>query len=163
MEIVIDLKNYTKTDSFFNRTAARGIIRKGDKYLLIRSRYGDCKFPGGGVEEGEEYADTLIREVREETGYIVKPETIRDYGTALEKRAGETADVMIMKSYYYLCDVDENTADRDLDEYEAEYGYNVIWSNLDEAVDMNRKVTDLEKCPWVVRDTKVMEYLMENE
>ena len=79
------------------------------------------------------------------------------------RKAGETADVMIMKSYYYLCEVDENTADRDLDEYEAEYGYNVIWSNLDEAVDMNRKVTDLEKCPWVVRDTKVMEYLMENE
>ena len=60
-DITVEMvKNYTKTDSFFNRTAARGIIRKGDKYLLIRSRYGDCKFPGGGVEEGEEYTYMVL-------------------------------------------------------------------------------------------------------
>lgn len=163
MDIVIDLKNYTKTDSFFNRTAARGIIRNGDKYLMIRSHYGDYKFPGGGVEEGEELTDTLVREVKEETGYIVKPETINLYGTALEKRAGETADVMIMRSHYYLCDIEDDMTDRALDDYEEEYGYNVIWTTLKEAADKNKMVSDLERCPWVVRDTKVMEYIMENE
>ena len=163
MDIVIDLKNYTKNDTFFNRTAARGIIRRDDKYLMIKSKYGDYKFPGGGVEEGEALTDTLVREVREETGYIVKPETVKLYGTALEKRAGETADVMIMKSHYYMCDVTDVVTDRELDDYEAEYGYNIIWITLKDAADKNRMVSDLEKCPWVIRDTKVMEYLMENE
>lgn len=48
MEITIDLKNYNSENSIFKRSAARGIISKGDKYLLIYSKYGDYKFPGGG-------------------------------------------------------------------------------------------------------------------
>ena len=68
MHITIDLNNYTKTDSFFNRFAARGIICRGDRYLMIHGKNGDYKFPGGGMEEGESFEKTLIREVSEETG-----------------------------------------------------------------------------------------------
>ena len=160
MDIVIDMNNYTKTDTIFNRVAARGIIHHEDKYLLIFSRYGDYKFPGGGVEKGEELTDTLIREVHEETGYNVIADSIVKFGKVLEKRAGMKEDLMIMESYYFTCDVTEDAGARDLDDYEAEYDYQVVWTTLEEAIARNRKVTDLETCPWVVRDTKVMEEIL---
>ena len=52
-ELVIDLKDYKEDAKVFKRTAARGIIEKDGKFLIIHSKYGDYKFPGGGKEEGE--------------------------------------------------------------------------------------------------------------
>ena len=48
---------------------------------MVHSRkYNYYKFPGGGIEAGESYAEALCREVREEAGLQVKKETIREYG-----------------------------------------------------------------------------------
>ena len=38
------------------------------------------KFPGGGIERGEDPVEAMIRETREESGMIVIPETITEYG-----------------------------------------------------------------------------------
>lgn len=46
------------------------------------------KFPGGGMEEGETLEDTLIREMLEETGYKVKPDSIREFLKVKERRKG---------------------------------------------------------------------------
>lgn len=159
MHITIDLNNYTKTDSFFNRSAARGIICRGDRYLMIYGKNGDYKFPGGGVETGESFEETLIREVCEETGYDVIPESVMEYGTALEKRAGETADVMIMDSHYFTCEITDIQGKQSLVDYEIDMNYKTVWITLPEAISNNEKVTDLETCPWVVRDTNVMKYI----
>lgn len=160
MHITIDLNNYTKTDSFFNRFAARGIICRGERYLMIYGKNGDYKFPGGGMEEGESFEETLIREVSEETGYEVIPETVMEYGTALEKRAGETADVMIMESHYFTCEITGVQGKQSLADYEIDMNYKTVWITLPEAISNNEKVTDLETCPWVVRDTNVMKYIL---
>lgn len=159
MDIVLDLKNYEKADTIYKRTAARAIVKRGEQYLLIYSKYGDYKFPGGGVEEGETLEAALIREVQEETGYQVIAGTISQYGRVIERRKGEYEDVMEMTSQYFMCEVEEKIVARNLDDYEEEYDYQVIWLPISEAIDGNRAVTDLASCPWVIRDLTVMEYL----
>ena len=67
-EIKIDLQDYKEGGSVFRRVAVRGIIERDGKYLIIHSKYGDYKFPGGGMEQGEPLEQTLEREIKEETG-----------------------------------------------------------------------------------------------
>ncbi len=50
------------------------MIRDGDRVLIQDRRDPDwpgAAFPGGHVEEGESFAEAVIREVREETGLTV--------------------------------------------------------------------------------------------
>ena len=163
MNIIIDLENYSRQASVFKRAAARAIIAIGDQYLLIFSKYGDCKFPGGGVEKDEDLEDTLVREVQEETGYRVLMESIRKYGKVLEIRKGEYGDRMEMESTYFFCHVDPDIGDRNLDHYEEQYEYSVKWMTLSEAIEKNKRIDDLEVCPWVTRDTAVMERLVKEQ
>lgn len=163
MNLTIDLKNYSSESTVFKRTAVRGIIRKGKLYLMIFSKYGDYKFPGGGMEEGEALEETLVREVQEETGFRVIKSSIEEYGTVLERRKGVYEDLLEMLSHYYFCDVEDEAVSRNLDEYEKEYDYRIVWLRLQDAIERNKLMTDLENCPWVVRDTKVMELLAEEQ
>lgn len=160
MNLTIDLENYIHGGSVFKRQAARAIIRKGSKYLLIYSKYGDYKFPGGGIKKGEEIRDTMVREVQEETGYIVIADSIKALGKVFERRKGEYEDIMEMESYYLNCDVESKVGCRNLDEYEKEYNYQIVRMTLQDAIENNKQVKDLDKCPWVIRDTKVMEFLV---
>ncbi|MBQ7066683.1 MAG: NUDIX domain-containing protein [Lachnospiraceae bacterium] len=45
--------------------------------MMHSKKYNYYKLPGGGIEPEETLEDTLIREVREESGLIVKAETIK--------------------------------------------------------------------------------------
>jgi len=159
IKLNLDLKNYTESENIFKRKAVRGIISRNGKYLFIYSKYGDYKFPGGGMEEGETLEMTLFREVAEETGYIVKKSSIKEGFEVLERRRGEPEDILEMKSYYYFCEVEDDTTDRNLDDYEKEYDYKVSWLTLEEAISKNESVEDFENIPWIVRETMVMKNL----
>ena len=161
-EITLDLKDYKKGGSVFKRTAARGIIKRDGKYLLIHGKYGDYKFPGGGMEKGESIRDTLIREVREETGYQVIPERVNDFLHVREFRKGIVEDICEMDSWYFICEVGDVVTERNLDEYEKEYGYELIWISLEDAIQRNESVEDSSMIPWIVRDTMVMRELLKD-
>ena len=63
----------SKIDNPRIRVAA--IIEEKGSFLLVNHRKDDKSyylFPGGGVESGETIEQALIREVEEETGYIIK-------------------------------------------------------------------------------------------
>ncbi len=161
-ELTIDLHNYLEGGSVFKRTAVRGVIQKDGSYLLIHSKYGDHKFPGGGMEKGESLEQTLLREVQEETGYSVKKESISEGILVHEKRKGAIDDLMEMDSYYFFCDVEETAGERKLDDYEAEYDYKVSWMTLEEAIANNESVENHENIPWIKREIMVMKKLLES-
>lgn len=47
------------------------ILKDGDK-LLVEKKNGGVTFPGGHVETGESFRDSVIREMQEETGLTVE-------------------------------------------------------------------------------------------
>ena len=77
----MDKKDDTGCTRTYVRNSARSIIIKDKKIAMVHSlKYVYYKFPGGGIEQGESPVNAMIRETREETGLVVKPETVREYG-----------------------------------------------------------------------------------
>ena len=77
----IDLKDYKEKDEIFRRPSARAIILQEDKIALVYSKKEKYyKFPGGGIHDDEDKIEALIREVREEVGMLVIPESIQEFG-----------------------------------------------------------------------------------
>lgn len=71
---ILDMRDYDPAWEKFSREAVRALILRDGKITLVRSlRDGFYNFPGGGIESGESYFDTLIRETPEETRLHVLP------------------------------------------------------------------------------------------
>ena len=137
----------------------------------VREKYGDYKFPGGGAEPGETLEETLLREVREETGYTVAAGSLEKWGVVTERRRGLSADMVEMESHYFFCQVEGPAAKQKLDEYEEEHGFCPVWAALPEALEQNRRAEkeQAELCargespiPWVTRDRMVIERLLKD-
>jgi len=146
------------------RTAIRAVVVSPGGILMVYSPVnGDYKFPGGGSEEGESHVETLVREVREETGQTVGQPSrciarIREYGPARES----DARVFMMESYYYLTQVQgAGTSRQRLDEYEARLGFTPGWVSLEAAIAANETVLrERSDAPrWTARETWVLRYL----
>ena len=146
------------------REAVRGIIIKGRKLLMIfSSKNGDYKFPGGGVEDGETYEESLRREIKEECGALVSQIKGR-IGKVIEfnKPFEEEYDVFKMTSYYYRCKVEEKYCEQNLDQYEKELDFKPVWIDIALALENNRAImnSNLNKAPrWTKRDTFVLEQI----
>ncbi|MCL2190085.1 MAG: NUDIX domain-containing protein [Defluviitaleaceae bacterium] len=163
---VFDSADYEPHWTKFKRDSVRAIIFIDGKLLMVRSqKYGEYKFPGGGIEGNETHAAALIREVMEETGYRLLPESINEYGKTLRilKGMGEN-EIFEQESFYYICTVDENkpSAPAPDDGYEAEYGYEPILVSLDCTIATNEKLLDIPEIPWTLRDLTVLQELKQN-
>ncbi len=148
-----------------SRTAIRAVVIKEDKILMVHTNRGDYKFPGGGAEVKESHEDTLKREVREETGYLVS--TIKNkLGKVIERKLEENEEncVFEMTSHYYLCEVLDDKTKQQLDDYEAEQDFQAEWIQLDKVIGLNEEIVssnDKNKNPWVYRETYVLKELRE--
>ncbi|TFD99505.1 NUDIX domain-containing protein [Jeotgalibacillus salarius] len=127
--------------------------------LLVQSNRGDYKFPGGGVEKGESQGAGLVREVREETGYInciVKEKA----GIVIERRVDEyKTDVLFeMTSHYYICELtNEEKMLQQLDEYESILDFTPKWVSLNDAIEQNENlIKEFEKNSWLQREAFVL-------
>jgi len=144
------------------RTAVRGVLFRGRELLLLASRHGDYKFPGGGVEPGESFVSALRREFREECGYadvVVGAElgTTREEVPAIEPEY----DVFGMTSHYFACSDGSPAGDQQLEGYEAELELTPVWVAADEALAANRRVlaSGVGVMRWLVREIAVLEWL----
>ena len=161
----LDKKDYGDCTHRFTRNSARSIIIRDGKALMIYSRkYGYYKFPGGGIEAGESPVQAMIRETREETGLVVIPETIREYGYVhrIHRSDIDPTECFVQDNYYFLCDVREERVSQELDDYEAREEYQLHMVEPREAIRVNRSVTDSPYNPLMLeREARVLEMLME--
>lgn len=128
--------------SIFKRIAARGIILKEHKILLMYTKYyDDYSIPGGGVDSEEALIEGLQRELSEETG-AQEIEVISEYGYIDEYRPyyKEDYDLMHMISYLYVCDVKGDLQEAQLEDYEVANGMKAKWVDIDEAIQHNKKL-----------------------
>lgn len=136
----IDLKDYKDTDEIFRRPSARAVIFQGDKIALVYSKKEKYyKFPGGGIHDEEDKREALIREVREEAGMIVIPESIREFGSVLRRqKSGKSENTIFeQENYYYFCDAQDEIVDQELDDYESEAGFVLRVVDIDTAIKAN--------------------------
>lgn len=162
-ELTLHLPDGIDDGRFEGRTAVRGIICQNEKYLVICGQLGDCKFPGGGMEQGEFLFGTLTREVLEETGYHVRQDSIREGFLVHEMTARGNQEILAMDSYYFFCEVEgTEEALNGRNQWEAEPGTTVCWLPLPEMIARNEKVKDPSEVPWVVRERFVMKELLKS-
>lgn len=125
----------------FTRKATRAIVLKGDNILLLYTkRYHDYSLPGGGVDEGENIVDGLVRELKEETG-AHNVQNIEEFGLYEEYRPWHKADfdIVHMQSYCYSCTIDDELLEPELEAHELSNGMHPLWINIHEAIAHNEE------------------------
>ena len=163
----MDRKDYDPNGSRLVRPSARAIIAKGNRIVMVRSRkYEYYKFPGGGLEAGETPRSALIREVMEEAGMIVIPESVRAFGYVHRVQKGEQQDIFVQDNFYYFCEVEEQILEQKLDPYEADEEFTLEFVLPEQAIAVNRSAEhgDRSDDPYLLamaeREARVLELLM---
>ena len=159
--LILDKKDYTTDMQVIEKYSTRAVIIRGGRIAMQRGAAGDYKILGGGVELGEEYVQALCREVQEESGLIVIPDSVRELGEIVERRRDvfDPAVVFECHSLYYLCEAQEEVAEPRMTESEIAKGYHLCWATPEEIVAGNEGFCD--SCPWIDRDTRFIRMLPE--
>jgi 8-oxo-dGTP pyrophosphatase MutT (NUDIX family) len=124
----------TDPSDFEHREAARAIVvdASGQVALLWVGKHGYHKLPGGGVEDGEDIAQALEREILEEIG--CHAEVADELGQIVEYR-----DKWGQKqtSYCYVAKQVGEKGEPDFTKEELDDGFEIVWAaNLDDAINL---------------------------
>ncbi len=164
----IDKKDYDENGTRCVRPSVRGIIIRDGKIAMVHSlKYNYYKFPGGGIEQFESKHETLIREVKEETGLVIIPGSIREYGLVHRIQKGKREDVFIQDNYYYICEAESKIELQKLDEYEAEEEFTLEFVTPKHAIDIYRtlehgsKTQDPRFFVMIEREIRVLDRLIQ--
>lgn len=137
----MDAKNYDPSWPKFYRPSVRGIIINPDHRitLIYSKKYHFYKIPGGGIENNEDHLTTLIREVNEETGLTVIPESVREFGEVLRiHKSGELKNtIFVQPNFYYFCQTTGRIGKQHLDTKEKKAEFVLKETTLDEAIQTN--------------------------
>ena len=162
--LLMDAKNYDDNMPEITRVAVRGIAFVDGRLLFIEDNKGEVKLPGGGQEEGESDIETLVREVREETGCTVIPETVREFGYIEEKRKGFREDMIFHQfSRLYFCEVSDERGDTEYSDNEKKYGMQFRMYTVDEAIEKNKSMLNkLGELGWNQREYNTLLLIKEH-
>ncbi len=160
----MDKRDYGECTHTFVRDSARSIIISNGKVAMIHSRkYDYYKFPGGGIENGEDPIEAMIRETREEAGLIVIPESVKEYGYVhrIQKSDKDPSECFVQDNYYYLCSAADGLVSQSLDDYEKQEAYHLAYIEPALAIEKNRKVKDSPHNRMMFeREARVLEMLL---
>ena len=160
----IDKKDYEKCTQTLTRNSARSIIIRDGKIAMIHSlKYDYYKFPGGGINDGEDPVDAMIRETREEAGLIVIKESVKEYGYVhrIQKSKLEKDTIFIQDNLYYLCSVEGERVAQELDDYEVEELFKLEYIDPQVAIDKNHETRKTFSTPEMLeREERVLEMII---
>ena len=164
----IDLKDYDPNGKKFYRPSVRGIIfdKDGNLAMAYSEKYHYYKFPGGGIEDGETHIEALTREIKEETGLALIPESVKEFGEVLrmqnKNEAGEDI-IFVQYNYYYTCEVEHEVGEQDLDDSEKEAGFALKFVPIAEAIAANSAFRGSSmKQQMVEREKRVLEIIKDS-
>jgi putative hydrolase of the HAD superfamily len=158
----VDRKDYPPDGDASLRVSVRAVILRGNRLIMLKSAAdGHLEFPGGGIEEGETPETALIREIREETGLTVIPDSIREYGSVRRIEKGKRESVFIQDNAIYLCETEPTAAQQSLSEKERAEGMEVIETDPAAALRVNRELMRTNgESGHLLRDCGVLEQLI---
>ena len=161
---VIDLQDYDKSWNVYKRPSARGIIIVDEKIALVYSEKEKYyKFPGGGIRENEDIKTALIREVLEEVGLVVIPDSIREFGSVMRRQkstfSGNT--IFEQENFYFFCNAKNQLLGQHLDDYEKEAKFVLRLVDIDDAMRVNSEYhsDDFFDEIMIKREMKVLELI----
>ena len=159
---VIEQSTSNNCTNFIFREAVRGIIIQNKQILLVHTNKGDYKFPGGGLEDNETHFQGLIREIKEETGYV-NCRVHMKVGMICEKKVDvdDEKTLFQMISHYYLCElIDKEKINQQLEAYELAQKFTAKWVSLDDALKQNESLLNgVQNNEWLPRETFVLKEL----
>lgn len=144
-------------ENYYVRRAARAVLkdeagRVALMYAVQRKYY---KLPGGGIDEGEEIAEAMAREILEETGCVA--DVVQDLGIVIEWR---DFDKMHQISYAFEAVKTSQDSSPNFTQSEIDEGFEVRWTtDIDEAIRLvEGEVTheDIEVKFMAQRDTAIL-------
>ena len=140
----------------------RAVIFRDDDILMVRLVNGECKLPGGGIEENESHGEALLREVAEETGYPAC--SIKQKIGIVTERYPDACipdTYFEMVSHYYRCELgDAVQGPLRLSPQELEQNFAPIWMRLDSALRSNKEALLRHAANrWIHRENFVLAHL----
>ena len=160
---LFDEKNYKQRNGII-REAVRAIIIKNNEIALVKSlKENHYKFPGGGIENGESHIDTLIRETKEETGLVIKADTIKECGFIHEIRKSIYSDDAFEQiSYYYFAEAEDEVLDQELSDREKDLKYVLEWVDPKIAYNVDYKLGQDYNNKFLLREACVLDLIISN-
>lgn len=158
----MDRNDYGNCVGEFVRPSARGIIFVGDRLMLVHSKkHGYYKFPGGGIEYGESNLEALAREISEEIGRLIIPDSVRPFGMVHRAEKGRWGEKFIQDNYYYTCCLSDQKCKGSIEAYEAEDDFEPAVTDAVSAIAANRRVIEggYDFSRMLLRDNRVLEIL----
>lgn len=119
-------------EDYYVRHAARAVLKdeSGRVALMYAGQRKYYKLPGGGIDDGEEIAEAMSRELLEETGCTAN--IIQELGTVIEWR---DFDKMHQISYSFEAVKTNQESSPNLTQSELDEGFEVKWvTDIDEAI-----------------------------
>jgi 8-oxo-dGTP pyrophosphatase MutT (NUDIX family) len=150
----LDKNDYEPELPVLEKFSTRAVIIRDGLIAMQKGAAGDYKLLGGGVEQGEDLRQALVREVREESGLLVLPDSIEEIGEVIERRRDvfEPDMVFVCHSHFFFCNAGREMVEPNLTDSEKEKGYHLVWAKKEQIIKENSAFFETQ--PWIYRDTE---------